>query len=130
MGVSNTSCSTHVTSRDVEGNRYPHVSSFKWDVTGVISDTEDDFDHSSPVQESTQSQESSDFGDLQMTFSNQADKNVPVNGLKRNTSVKNLEPGENTFSVLLGARAVSSLDQMSKKKLTVRVLMQYMGYTV
>ena len=117
VGINNGVCNTHVSSRVTE-TRYSHASTFKWD---VLSETDDSYDPSSPVQPCNQNQGNSEFEDLELSFSSQV-KNVPMNDMKRSIGPKVETPGENSFSSLLGMRDAKSSDDASKKKLTVRAL--------
>lgn len=121
VGINNGSCNPHVTTREVNETRYSHVSSFKW---GVLSDTDDSFDPSSPVQTSNHNQEDTEFEDLGISFPGQVGKNVSMNDVKRNPTARVAmeTSAENSFSSLLGTRDVRTTDDTSKKKLSVSIL--------
>lgn len=114
--LSDDSHNTHITAQGVNEIKYPHVSSFKW---GVLSDTEDSFDPSSPVQTTNQTQDSTEFGDLQIAFPNQVAKDTA--SLKRDDTGKDVlgTSVENSFSFLLGTRDTMGCVDMNKKKLDI-----------
>ncbi|XP_034249264.1 uncharacterized protein LOC117650080 [Thrips palmi] len=114
VGMNDVSCNTHITPRPVNENRFSHV----WN---GLSDTEESFDQSSPVPASNQSQESTEFGDLQMAFVNQVDKDISSAGFRRSSGEKDGlgSSGESSFSLLLGTKDVNSSSDVNKKKLSV-----------
>lgn len=117
VGMNDVSCNAHITPRPVNENRYTHV----WN---ELSDTEESFDQSSPVPASNQSQESTEFDDLQMAFVNQVDKDISSAGFRRSSGEKEAlgSSGESSFSLLLGTRDASSSSDVNKKKVSVSII--------
>lgn len=118
VGICNEPCNTHVTSRGGTENRYSHVSNFRW---GALNDDNgESFGPSSPVQSPNQSHDSSEFGDLQIAFPNQVEKDITDPGIKETGNKGPLESSaENNFSVFLGSRDANNINHENKKETTL-----------